>query len=77
MPRFTWASVAAQFRPAPSVEESMAAADSQHATEMNNVDVEIQKQTLTQRAIAEPGVARVEALQAVWGKKGKYFIIAG
>lgn len=44
--------------------------------EKNDVDVEIQKGA-AQPYVEESGVARVEALQAVWGKKGRYILIAG
>ncbi|KAG0645909.1 MFS siderochrome iron transporter C [Hyphodiscus hymeniophilus] len=40
-----------------------------------DVDIELQKQAAS--PTVEAGVARVEAVQAVWGKHGRYFIIAG
>jgi hypothetical protein len=42
------------------------------------VDVEtIHKPDLIPQSNVEAGVARVEAVQAVWGKRGKYMIIVG
>jgi hypothetical protein len=72
----------AQFRPTPEI------VDSQDATEMHPTtvahadgekkepDVEVSLKA-TQPLDVESGVARVEAAQAVWGKNGKYIIIAG
>lgn len=74
----TWDSVAAQLRPTPETivsSEVTPKTQQNESTEKNDVDVEVQKPT--HRAIAEPGVARVEALQAVWGKHGKHLLIAG
>lgn len=43
-----------------------------------NVDIEaIQKRDLIPQPHLEAGVARVEAVQTVWGKRGKFMIIAG
>jgi hypothetical protein len=72
----TWDSIAAQFRPAEAAPLSEVISQvPQDGTEKNDVDIEIQKPA--PRVVAEPGVARVEAIQAVWGKNGKYIIIAG
>jgi hypothetical protein len=78
--------ITAQFKPSPSNIESTGtspptqpretheAQDEKHEQE---VDVELQKSEAVYRPDIDPGVARVEAIQAVWGKKGKYIIIAG
>ncbi|KUJ12625.1 MFS general substrate transporter [Mollisia scopiformis] len=79
-------SVTAQLRPVPEVfdsEEVHEMPQTGHAqnTEDKNdgdVDVEaIQKPVFNPQSNVESGVARVEAVQAVWGKRGRYMIIAG
>lgn len=42
----------------------------------NDIDIEAQKAE-THHADVENGVAQVEAVQALWGKKGKWLVIAG
>jgi hypothetical protein len=71
----TWDSVTAQFHPSPDTIVSEVTPAPHNETEKSDIDVEVQKPT--QRVIDQPGVAKVEALQAVWGKHGKYIIIAG
>lgn len=48
-----------------------------HQTEKrNDIDIEVQK-TETYHGDVENGVTQVEAVQALWGKKGKWLVIAG
>lgn len=41
-----------------------------------DIDVELQKPDILSRDDVDTGVEQVEANQAVWGKTGKYIIIA-
>lgn len=78
-------SVTAQLRPVPDVLDSEEVHEMPHAAltttadDKNdaNVDVELQKPDFNPQPSVEAGVARVEAVQAVWGKRGRYLIIAG
>jgi len=79
-------SVTAQFRPSPGPLEGSditpvpqpQTQDEKEKRDANiDVDVELQKSDAVYRPNVDPGVASVEAIQAVWGKKGKYIIIAG
>ena len=45
--------------------------------EKHDADVDIEVQKPVALPVVESGVARVEAVQAVWGKHGRYVIIAG
>jgi hypothetical protein len=47
------------------------------ATEPTDVDTEAGEKVIYQVQPEQQGVARVEAIQAVWGKKGRYILIAG
>jgi hypothetical protein len=73
-------SVRAQFRPSPEIVESQDATEMHPTTvtggDKKEPDVEINLKA-AQPVEIESGVARVEAAQAVWGKNGKYVIIAG
>lgn len=80
--------VRAQFRPTPEHinSEDVSPAPptgtdaSKHDAEKNNqiVDSELNELPLKQLHNADAvGVAKVEAIQSLWGKKGKYFLIAG
>lgn len=72
----TWNSIAAQFRPSPTTNGAeITTRVPQDATEKNDIEVEVLK--TAPRTVVESGVARVEAVQAVWGKHGKYIIVAG
>jgi hypothetical protein len=74
--------VRAQFRPSPETVDSQDATEMHPTTvthadgQMKEPDVEISLKA-AQPVDVESGVARVEAAQAVWGKNGKYIIIAG
>lgn len=70
-----WHSIVAQFRPTDIADITEVTPSPQEVTEKDDVDTEVQKPT--QRTVVESGVARVEVLQAVWGKYGKHLIIAG
>lgn len=76
-------SVKSQFLPSPEIVES-----SHHAPELSHSPTAQEKDEIHDADIetivkpahkldVEGGVARVEAIQAVWGKHGKYLIIAG
>lgn len=75
--------VTAQLRPLPDPNDSQEIHEMPQATQTGNkkdvdVDVEtIHKPDLIPQSNVEAGVARVEAVQAVWGKRGKYMIIVG
>lgn len=44
--------------------------------EQQHIEIDLRKEDVN-ASTQEPGVARVEALQVVWGKKGRYILIAG
>ena len=68
--------VVSQLRPSPEhIETSEPTPVPQQLGEKHDVDVEIQKSE-AQRQDVEPGVAGVEALQVLWGKRGKYLVVA-
>jgi hypothetical protein len=75
--------IKAQMRPAPghidAVEVTPAApVTNKKDAEKNDIDVDIEAaEKPVLHAPVESGVARVEAVQAVWGKHGKWIIICG
>lgn len=70
-----------QFRPSPDVVElgevSHGLDIQQTEEQRNTTDVDLETMKQGHHQPVESGVARVEAVQAVWGNHGRYFIIAG
>lgn len=79
-------SISAQLQPVPDTVDSEEVHEMPRIIDLNNgdnkndadVDVEaLQKPSFDPHPPVEAGVAAVEAVQAVWGKRGRYLIIAG
>ncbi|KAF8850702.1 MFS general substrate transporter [Acephala macrosclerotiorum] len=79
-------SISAQLRPVPDttlseeVHEMPRTNDPKNGDDKNNADVDVealQKPVFDPHPPIEASVAAIEAVQAVWGKRGRYFIIAG
>lgn len=79
-------SISAQLRPVPDtihseeIHEMPRAVDSKNGDDKNDAEFDVEalhKPVFDPHPPVEAGVAAVEAVQAVWGKRGRYFIIAG
>jgi hypothetical protein len=69
-------SVTGRFHSPPELEGTDVTPAPALVNKKEDVDMEVQKPK-AQILEREPGVARVEALQALWGKKGKWLVISG
>jgi hypothetical protein len=69
--------IKSHFRPTASTTGTDHAVGEVHEIPKEDHDVEASEKPSYNVAVAEPGVASVEAIQAVWGKNGKWIIAAG
>ena len=74
-------SVKRQFRPSPvdGMEEPPSTADEQRPAdpEIAADEPRDEKQMMQEENKVDTGVATIEAAQAIWGKRGRWFVIVG